>query len=91
MQLTQDVRKCWASDHRAWCRPEDVKPEDPFDKAITRPVIRLPSRGVIFTRILVDRRETSMIIRLRPGWDAVAHFLETGTYDQAALPTSLRR
>ena len=68
-----------------------MKPEDPSERPFTRPVIRLPGRGVIFTRILVDRRETSMIIRLRPGWDAVAHFLETGSYDQAALPTALRR
>ena len=66
-------------------------PEDPAARPFTRPVIRLPARGVIFTRILIDRPETSMIIRLRPGWDAVAHFLETGTYDQAALPASLRR
>ncbi len=66
-------------------------PEDPAARPFTRPVIRLPGRGVIFTRILIDRPETSMIIRLRPGWDAVAHFLETGTYEQAALPATLRR
>ena len=66
-------------------------PEDPQDPPYTRPVIRLKARGVIFTRIVVGRRETSMIIRLRPGWDAVAHFLETGTYDPALPPEALRR
>ncbi len=73
------------------CRPESIVPEDPAARPFTRPVIRLPSRGVIFTRILIDRPETSMVIRLRPGWDAVAHFLETGTYEQAALPATLLR
>jgi hypothetical protein len=66
-------------------------PEDAKDPPFPRPVIRLKARGVIFTRIVVGRRETSMIIRLRPGWDAVAHFLETGAYDPALPPAALRR
>ena len=68
-----------------------MTPEDPKDPPFTRPVIRLKDHGVIFTRIVVSRRETSMIIRLRPGWDAVAHFLETGAYDPALPPEALRR
>ena len=39
-----------------------------------RPVIRLPG-GIILTRIDPANRDTSMIMRIRPGWDALRAFL----------------
>lgn len=36
-----------------------------------RPVIRLPGQ-VVLTRIDPARRETSMLVRIRPGWQARA-------------------
>lgn len=39
-----------------------------------RPVIRLPG-GIVLTRIDPANRDTSMIMRIRPGWDALRAFL----------------
>lgn len=38
--------------------------------AAPRPVLRLP-RGVVCTRVDPQRRDTSMLVRIRPGWDAL--------------------
>ncbi|KAK9817895.1 hypothetical protein WJX72_003895 [[Myrmecia] bisecta] len=51
-------------------------------RTFTRPVIRLPNQGVVFTRIDPERRETSMIMRTRPGWEALRAYL-TGAMDRA--------
>jgi hypothetical protein len=40
----------------------------------SRPVIRLAD-GVVMTRIDPGRRETSMLVRLRPGWEALRAYL----------------
>ena len=40
----------------------------------SRPVIRLPD-GVVMTRIDPGRRETSMLVRLRPGWESLRAYL----------------
>ena len=42
-----------------------------------RPVLRLPS-GVVLTRIDPARRDTSMLVRVRPGWDDLRAFLTGG-------------
>lgn len=39
-----------------------------------RPVVRLQG-GVVLTRIDPSNRDTSMIMRIRPGWDALRAFL----------------
>ncbi|KAL3137125.1 hypothetical protein ABBQ32_006698 [Trebouxia sp. C0010 RCD-2024] len=39
-----------------------------------RPVVRLPG-GVVLTRIDPNNRDTSMIMRIRPGWEALRGFL----------------
>ena len=39
-----------------------------------RPVIRLPG-GVVLTRIDPAQKDTSMIMRIQPGWDALRAFL----------------
>lgn len=53
---------------------EEVKPEGggpPFN----RPVVRLPELGLVFTRIAAERRETSMIMHIRPGWPGLRDYL----------------
>ena len=44
-------------------------------RVIRRPVVRDPSRGVVFTRIFPEEPETSMIMFIRPGWEAMRRFL----------------
>lgn len=46
-----------------------------------RPVVRLPGEGVVLTRVNPARRETSMLLRTRPGWNALRTYLE-GLDDQ---------
>ena len=44
-----------------------------------RPVLRLPGGGgVVLTRIDPARRDTSMLVRVRPGWDELRAFLTGG-------------
>ena len=44
-----------------------------------RPVLRLPGGGgVVLTRIDPARRDTSMFVRVRPGWDELRAFLTGG-------------
>ena len=53
------------------CRYETAK----LDAGVTqRPVIRLPG-GIVLTRIDPLQKDTSMIMRIRPGWDALRAFL----------------
>ncbi len=42
---------------------------------IERPVVRDPSRQVVYTRIEPDDPNTSMIMYIRPGWDRMRGFL----------------
>ncbi len=64
------------------CSDEEVM-LDGLRPAFTRPVIRLPERGAVLTRISPDRRETSMIMRPRPGWeDLRAYLLEGSVFNQ---------
>ena len=41
---------------------------------LQRPVVRLPG-GVVLTRIDPLRPETSMIMRIRPGWEELQSYL----------------
>ena len=41
---------------------------------LQRPVVRLPG-GVVLTRIDPMRPETSMIMRIRPGWEELRSYL----------------
>ena len=53
-------------------------PEPADDEAggpVLRPILRLPASGVILTRIDPLRRETSMLVRIRPGWADLRAFL----------------
>lgn len=54
------------------CRYETAKLDD--GSVQERPVIRLQG-GVVLTRIDPGNRDTSMIMRIRPGWEALRGFL----------------
>lgn len=58
-----NVRRC--------CRYETAR----LDTGLAqRPVIRMQG-GIVLTRIDPSVKETSMIMRIRPGWDALRAFL----------------
>ena len=59
-------------------RMEDVTPED-GGPPVARPVVRLPEVGLVFTRIDAGRRETSMIMHIRPGWPSLRDYLRPQT------------
>lgn len=60
-------------DSFSWlCRYETAKLDD--GSLQERPVIRLQG-GVVLTRIDPSNRDTSMIMRIRPGWEALRGFL----------------
>ncbi|XP_020100231.1 RNA polymerase II C-terminal domain phosphatase-like 2 [Ananas comosus] len=42
---------------------------------IVRPVIRLPERNVVLTRINPEVRDTSVFVRLRPAWEDLRSYL----------------
>jgi len=56
---------------RHCCRYETAR----LDSGVAqRPVLRLQG-GIVLTRIDPSVKETSMIMRIRPGWDALRAFL----------------
>lgn len=60
------------------CRMERICPEE-GGRPFSRPVVRIPELGLVFSRIIADRPHTSMIMHVRPGW--------TSLYD-SLCPTS---
>ncbi|KAK1377434.1 Protein-serine/threonine phosphatase [Heracleum sosnowskyi] len=42
---------------------------------VVRPVIRMPERNIVLTRINPEVRDTSVLVRLRPAWDELRSYL----------------
>ncbi|KAK1365497.1 Protein-serine/threonine phosphatase [Heracleum sosnowskyi] len=42
---------------------------------VVRPVIRLPEKNIVLTRINPEVRDTSVLVRLRPAWDDLRSYL----------------
>ncbi|XP_075474188.1 RNA polymerase II C-terminal domain phosphatase-like 2 isoform X1 [Primulina tabacum] len=42
---------------------------------VVRPVVRLPERSVVLTRINPENRDTSVLVRLRPAWIDLKNYL----------------
>lgn len=42
---------------------------------VVRPVIRMPERNIVLTRINPEVRDTSVLVRLRPAWDDLRSYL----------------
>ncbi|KAG8377014.1 hypothetical protein BUALT_Bualt09G0124100 [Buddleja alternifolia] len=42
---------------------------------VVRPVVRLPEKNVVLTRINPENRDTSVLVRLRPAWEDLKNYL----------------
>ncbi|XP_051131335.1 RNA polymerase II C-terminal domain phosphatase-like 2 isoform X2 [Andrographis paniculata] len=42
---------------------------------VVRPVVRLPEKNIILTRINPENRDTSVLVRLRPAWEDLKNYL----------------
>ncbi|EPS63357.1 hypothetical protein M569_11428, partial [Genlisea aurea] len=42
---------------------------------VVRPVVRLPEKNIVLTRINPENRDTSVLVRLRPSWDEFKSYL----------------
>ncbi|XP_038702035.1 RNA polymerase II C-terminal domain phosphatase-like 2 isoform X2 [Tripterygium wilfordii] len=54
---------------------EEVTPLSDDPEKILRPVIRLPERGTVLTRINPEIRDTSVLVKLRPAWEDLRSYL----------------
>ena len=68
-----------ATDRYDTCRFETARVDNGI--VLQRPVIRLEG-GVVLTRIKPGNMDTSMIMRIRPGWDALRAFLASPAQGQ---------
>ncbi|XP_062207499.1 RNA polymerase II C-terminal domain phosphatase-like 2 isoform X2 [Phragmites australis] len=54
---------------------EEVQPLSAGQERVLRPVIRLPERNAILTRINPEIRDTSVFVKLRPAWEDLRSYL----------------
>ncbi|VAH66070.1 unnamed protein product [Triticum turgidum subsp. durum] len=54
---------------------EEVQPMPGVQERLVRPVIRLPERNAILTRINPEIRDTSVFVKLRPAWEDLRSYL----------------
>ncbi|XP_042411048.1 RNA polymerase II C-terminal domain phosphatase-like 2 isoform X2 [Zingiber officinale] len=54
---------------------EEVPSIPGVQERITRPVIRMPERNIVLTRINPENRDTSVFVRLRPAWEDLRSYL----------------
>ncbi|KAL6998413.1 protein-serine,threonine phosphatase [Sarracenia purpurea var. burkii] len=54
---------------------EEVSPLSGSHERVVRPVIRLPERNMVLTRINPEIRDTSVLVRLRPAWEDLRSYL----------------
>ncbi|GLT89443.1 hypothetical protein SLE2022_074230 [Rubroshorea leprosula] len=54
---------------------EEVPPLSDGHDRVIRPVIRLPERNIVLTRINPEIRDTSVLVRLRPAWEDLRSYL----------------
>ncbi|KAA8517393.1 hypothetical protein F0562_017686 [Nyssa sinensis] len=54
---------------------EEVPPVSDSHERVLRPVIRLPERNLVLTRINPEIRDTSVLVRLRPAWEDLRSYL----------------
>ncbi|CAO2195313.1 unnamed protein product [Urochloa humidicola] len=54
---------------------EEVQPVSGGQERVLRPVIRLPDRNAILTRINPEIRDTSVFVKLRPAWEELRSYL----------------
>ncbi|KAL8224690.1 hypothetical protein R6Q57_017247 [Mikania cordata] len=54
---------------------EEVPINAAGDEHVIRPVIRLPEKNIVLTRINPEIRDTSVLVRLRPAWEDLRSYL----------------
>lgn len=54
---------------------EEVPPLSDNHERIFRPIIRLPGKNIVLTRINPENRDTSVLVRLRPAWEDLRCYL----------------
>ncbi|XP_043701197.1 RNA polymerase II C-terminal domain phosphatase-like 2 isoform X2 [Telopea speciosissima] len=54
---------------------EEVPPLSNNYERVIRPVIRLPEKNIVLTRINPEIRDTSVLVRLRPAWEDLKSYL----------------
>ncbi|XP_062226562.1 RNA polymerase II C-terminal domain phosphatase-like 2 isoform X4 [Phragmites australis] len=54
---------------------EEVQPLSGGQERVLRPVIRLPERNAVLTRINPEIRDTSVFVKLRPAWEDLRSYL----------------
>lgn len=54
---------------------EEVAPLSENHETLARPVVRLPEKHLVLTRINPENRDTSVLVRLRPAWEDLRSYL----------------
>ncbi|KAL2930511.1 RNA polymerase II C-terminal domain phosphatase-like 2 [Bienertia sinuspersici] len=54
---------------------EEVAPLSGNHETVIRPVVRLPGKNLVLTRINPENRDTSVLVRLRPAWEDLRSYL----------------
>lgn len=54
---------------------EEVHMNAAGNERVVRPVIRLPEKNIVLTRINPEIRDTSVLVRLRPAWEDLRSYL----------------
>ncbi|WCJ28078.1 RNA polymerase II C-terminal domain phosphatase-like 2 [Euphorbia peplus] len=54
---------------------EDVPVSSESQDRLVRPVVRLPDRNIVLTRINPEIRDTSVLVRMRPAWEDLRSYL----------------
>ncbi|KAK6120276.1 hypothetical protein DH2020_045967 [Rehmannia glutinosa] len=56
-------------------QPEEVPLLSDGKHRVVRPVVRLPEKNIVLTRINPENRDTSVLVRLRPAWEDLKNYL----------------
>ncbi|XP_050381463.1 RNA polymerase II C-terminal domain phosphatase-like 2 [Argentina anserina] len=54
---------------------EEVPPLSGNHERILRPIVRVPDKNIVLTRINPEVRDTSVLVRLRPAWEDLRSYL----------------
>ncbi|XP_010423929.1 PREDICTED: RNA polymerase II C-terminal domain phosphatase-like 2 [Camelina sativa] len=77
MLLKQYIDNDYAFDNGVLSKaqPEEVRPTSDGLEKVFRPVIRLPEKNTVLTRINPEIRDTSVLVKLRPAWEELRSYL----------------
>ncbi|KAL6520916.1 hypothetical protein OROGR_017485 [Orobanche gracilis] len=54
---------------------EEIRLLSDANHRVVRPVVRLPEKNIVLTRINPENRDTSVLVRLRPAWEDLRSYL----------------